>query len=63
LVEPPGAPRPILKKGIELMAKKKRARGAVTGQYVTEAYAKRNPRTTVMEATKPRKKKNKKRGK
>lgn len=41
------------------MAKKKH-RSAITGKYVTKAKAKRNPRTTVSEATK---KSGKKKGK
>ena len=41
------------------MARKKcgtRARSAKTGRYVKKSYAKRNPSTTVLESTKPRKK-------
>ena len=34
-----------------------RARDAITGQYVTAEYAKRNPNTTVTEVTKVDKKK------
>ena len=31
-----------------------KARSAVTGQYVKKSYAKRNPRTTVVEHDKPK---------
>jgi len=36
--------------------KNKRYRDASTGQYVSEDYAKKHPRTTVSEADKSRKK-------
>lgn len=38
------------------MARKGRARSAITGRYVTRAHARRSPRTTVIE-TKSRSKK------
>ena len=33
-----------------------KARSAVTGRYVTKGYAKRNPKTTVVEKSKSKKK-------
>ena len=42
------------------MPKKKstgtKARSAITGRYVKKSYAKRNPKTTVLEKVKKRKK-------
>lgn len=38
------------------MADDKKYRDAGTGQYVTEGYAKKNPKTTVSETTKKPKK-------
>lgn len=32
----------------------KRPRSAITGRFVTEGYAKRNPKTTIVESVKPR---------
>ena len=39
------------------MARGTKARSAKTGRYVKKSYAKRNPSTTVLESTKPRRKK------
>ena len=41
------------------MAKKKgsgKARSAITGRYVTKGFAKKHPKTTQVEATRPKKK-------
>ncbi len=37
------------------MATQKAARSAITGQYVTLEYAKKHPKTTVIETVKPTK--------
>lgn len=42
------------------MAKRTRARSAITGRFVKPAQAKHNPNTTVVEVVKPKPKKPKK---
>lgn len=37
------------------MAKQHRYRSAVNGQFVTDSYAKKHPKTTVKETVKPKK--------
>lgn len=38
------------------MAKRTRTRSAITGRFVKPVQAKRNPKTTVVEVVKPKKK-------
>jgi len=46
----------ILYQGLPKMAaNSKAARSAITGQYVTLEYAKKHPKTTVVETVKPTK--------
>lgn len=45
----------ILYQGVRRMATQKAARSAITGQYVTLEYAKKHPKTTVIETVKPTK--------